>query len=125
MRKVDNYSAKVVAVVAMVLVASAVQAVTTNTWKTTCMAPNTPATAYLWNEPSNWDKGQVPAAHDVVEFPIPSNVYYVRVPDEGVMVTPDTIPFRTLSTRVGAMPESCSPFTLEMAAVTTLFFWTP
>ena len=87
MRKGDNYSAKVVAVVAMVLVASVVQAVTTNKWKTTCMAPNTPATAYLWNEPSNWDTEQVPAAHDVVEFPLPSNVYYVRVPDEGVMVS--------------------------------------
>jgi hypothetical protein len=66
--------------------AFAVQAVTTHKWKTTCMAPNTPATAYSWDEPSNWDTEQVPGVHDAVEFPLPSNVYYVRVPDAGVTI---------------------------------------
>ena len=86
MKKPDHLLKQVVAVVAMALVASAVQAVTTNTWKTTCMAPNTPATAYLWNDPSNWDTEQVPAAHDAVIFPQPSNIYYVRLPDAGVTI---------------------------------------
>ena len=54
------------ALIGVVLVASVVQAVTTNKWKTTCMAPNTPATAYLWNEPSNWDTEQVPAVAQVI-----------------------------------------------------------
>ena len=65
----------------------AAQAVTTNTWKTTCMAPNTPATAYLWNDPSNWDTEQVPAAYDEVVFEKPSCVYYVKLPDDPVIVS--------------------------------------
>ncbi len=66
--------------------ALAVQAADTYTWRTTSMEANTPATAYDWNDESNWDPTGVPAAHDNVVFPIPPNVYYVRLPDEGVVV---------------------------------------
>ena len=114
MRKVNNFSAQVVAVVAMALVVSAAHAVTTNTWKTTCMAPNTPATAYLWNEPSNWDTEQVPAAHDVVIFPQPANVYYVRLPEEGVTVGSFSIPNCFRKSRLISYPTAESFCTAQV-----------
>lgn len=43
---------------------------------------NTPATAYDWNDASNWTNNAVPSAGAAVEFPNLSGVYYVRMPDE-------------------------------------------
>ena len=55
MRRTDHLWAQIVAVAAMVLAASAAQAVTSYSWKTSKMVANTPATAYDWYDENNWD----------------------------------------------------------------------
>jgi hypothetical protein len=59
-------------------------------WSTNPTTSNTPATAFDWNDKSNWKNEAVPNDYDRILFNVPNSLFYVKIP-ETVITTNLTI----------------------------------